>query len=192
MTEQPDDKSLQRRRAVAILIAAVAAILALTAVPLWMANASRQVALDEAFERLQRYRQITSQDAELLPQYEALLQTQKTSGNHLRSDTVAVAGAEMQRRVTAITAANYAQVTSTQILPPGEEKGFIRITLRVRLRGTLPAILQTLYAIETDDVYMFVDKIGLTDNLIGRNRAQDTVRPMNAEFDLIAYMPEAS
>jgi hypothetical protein len=192
MTEQPDDKSLQRRRAVAILIAAVAAILALTAVPLWMANASRQVALDEAFERLQRYRQITSQDAELLPQYEALLQTQKSSGNHLRSDTVAVAGAEMQRRVTAITTANYAQVTSTQILPPGEEKGFIRITLRVRLRGTLPAILQTLYAIETDDVYMFVDKIGLTDNLIGRNRAQDTVRPMNAEFDLIAYMPEAS
>ncbi len=120
------------------------------------------------------------------------MQTQKRAGKHLRSDTVAVAGAEMQRRVTAITAANDAQVTSTQILVPGEEKGFVRITLRVRLHGTLPAILETLYAIETDEVYMFVDKLALTDNLIGRRRGQQAVRPMNAEFDLVAYMPEAS
>lgn len=191
MTEQTD-KPRQRRRAVAILVAMIAAILALTAAPAWMANASRQAALDEAHERLQRYRQIASRDAELLPQYESLVQAQKSTGKHLRSDTVAVAGAEMQRRVTAITTANGAQVTSTQILPPGEEKGFVRITLRVRLRGTLPSILQTLYAVETDDVYMFVDEVGLTDNLIGRSRAQNTVRQMSAEFDLVAYMPEAS
>lgn len=186
------DKRRQRRLAVAILIAVVAVILALTAGPVWVANSTRQAALDQARERLQHYRQIASRDAELLPQYESLVQTQKTSGKHLRSDTVAVAGAELQRRVTSITGANQAQVTSTQILQPTDEQGFVRITLRVRLRGTLPAILQTLYDVETDDVFMFVDNLGLTDNMIGRSRAQNVVRQMDVQFDLIAYMPEAS
>lgn len=186
------DKPRQRRLAIVILVAFVSATLALTVGPMWMANASRQASLDQADERLQRYRQIAARDAELLPQYEVLVQSQKTSGKHLRSDTVAVAGAEMQRRVTAITTANSARVTSTQILPPADEKGFVRITLRVRLQGTLPALLQTLYDIETDEIYMFINKVGLTDNLIGRSRAQGTARPMNAEFDLVAYMPEAS
>jgi general secretion pathway protein M len=186
------DKKRGRALAVAILIAIVAVILALTAGPVWMANASRQAALDQAHERLQRYRQIAARDAELLPQYETLAQNQKTSGKHLRSDTVAVAGAELQRRVSSITSANQAQVTSTQILPPSEEQGFVRITLRVRLRGTLPAILQSLYDIETHDVYMFVDNVGLADNLLGRNRAPEAIRPMDAQFDLVAYMPEES
>jgi general secretion pathway protein M len=186
------DKKRGRALAVAILIAIVAVILALTAGPVWMANASRQAALDQAHERLQRYRQIAARDAELLPQYETLAQNQKTSGKHLRSDTVAVAGAELQRRVSSITSANQAQVTSTQILPPSEEQGFVRITLRVRLRGTLPAILQSLYDIETHDVYMFVDNVGLADNLLGRNRAPAAILPMDAQFDLVAYMPEES
>jgi Tfp pilus assembly protein PilX len=153
------DKKRGRALAVAILIAIVAVILALTAGPVWMANASRQAALDQAHERLQRYRQIAARDAE---------------------------------RVSSITSANQAQVTSTQILPPSEEQGFVRITLRVRLRGTLPAILQSLYDIETHDVYMFVDNVGLADNLLGRNRAPEAIRPMDAQFDLVAYMPEES
>ncbi len=64
------------------------------------------------------------------------------------------------------------------------------MALKVRLRGTLPAILQSLYDIETGDVYMFVDDVALRDNMIGRSRAQ--VRAMDAEFELVAYMPEAS
>jgi general secretion pathway protein M len=181
------DRKQQRRLAVGILAGIVIAVLAITAGPVWISNASRQAMLDDAHDRLQRYQQISARDQELLPQYEALLRKQRSAGNHLRSETSAVAGADL---VKTITGANQAQILSTQLLPVSEEQGFLRVTLKVRLRGTLPAILQSLYDIETGDVYMFVDNVALRDNMIGRSKAQ--VRPMDAEFELVAYMPEAS
>jgi general secretion pathway protein M len=186
------DKTKQRQLAVAILAAFVTAILAVTAGPVWVANASRQATLDQANERLQRYQQISARDRELLPQYETLLKKQRSAGNHLRSETSAVAGAELQRRVKDITSTNQAQILSTQIMPVSEEQGFVRVTLKVRLRGNLPAILQSLYDIETDDVYMFVDNVALRDSMVGRSQFKVQIRPIDAEFDLIAYMPETS
>lgn len=184
------DRKRQKQLAVGLLAGLVVTFALLTAGPVWMANASRQASLDEAHERLQRYEQITARDRELLPQYQALLQKQRSAGKHLRSETSAVAGAELQRLVKAITAGNQAQILSTQLLPVTEEQGFLRVALKVRLRGNLQAILQSLYDIETGDVFMFVDDVALRDNMIGRSKAQ--VRPMDAEFELVAYMPEAS
>ena len=184
------DKNQSRRLAVGILAGAVIALLTITAGPVWLANASRQAALDDAHERLQRYKRIAARDQELLPQYEANSSWQRSAGNHLRSETSAVAGAELQRLVKTITGRNQAQILSTQLLPVSEEQGFLRVALKVRLRGRLPAILQSIYDIETDDVYLFIDNVSLRDNMIGRS--DPAVRPMDAEFELVAYMPEAS
>ena len=186
------DAKQQRQLAIGLLVLAVIAFLGVTAGPVWYANASRQAALDQAQERLQRYEQIAARDTELLPQYEALRQVQKSAGNQLRSDTAAVAGAELQRRVKDITAVHQAQIVSTQILPVASEEGFVRIALRVRLRGVLPSILRSLYDIETNDVHMFLDNLSLRNNAAGLRQRQLLNRPMEAEFDLIAYMPEES
>jgi general secretion pathway protein M len=182
----------QKQLAVGILAGLAIAVFAITAGPIWIANASRQATLDEAQERLQRYQHIRERDQALLPQYQALLQKQRSSGNHLRSETSAVAGAELQRIVKAVTASNRAQILSTQLLPVSDEQGFLRVALKVRLRGDLPAILQSLYDVETNDVYMFVDNLHLIDNMAGRGMPQGQLRPMDAEFELVAYMPEAS
>jgi general secretion pathway protein M len=184
------DRKQQRQLAIGILAGVVALAIMLTAGPLWYANASRQASLDEVHERLQRYRQISARDRELLPQYQVLLNRQRSAGNHLRSETSAVAGAELQRLVKTITGRYQAQILSTQLLPVSEEQGFLRVALKVRLRGDLAAILQSLYEIETDDVYMFVDNVALRDDMIGRTSVR--IRPMDAEFELVAYMPEAS
>ena len=180
----------QRQLAIGLLAAAIIAVLAITAGPVWMANASRQATLDDAYERLQRYQQISARDQELLPQYEEQLRTQRAAGNHLRSETSAVAGAELQKLLKEITSRSKAQILSTQLLPVTEEQGFLRVALKVRLRGELQPILQSLYDIETDDVYMFVDGLALRDNMVGRTNS--TYRPMDAEFELVAYMPETS
>ena len=171
---------------------AMIVFLGVTAGPVWYANASRQAALDQAQERLQRYEQIAARDTELLPQYEALRQAQKSAGNQLRSDTAAVAGAELQRRVKDITAVHEAQIISTQILPVAGEEGFVRIALRVRLRGVLPSLLRSIYDIETNNVHMFLDNLSLRNNATNLRQRQVLIRPMEAEFDLIAYMPEES
>jgi general secretion pathway protein M len=182
----------QRQLALAILVAFIAAPLCITALPIWAANASRNATLAEGIERLQRYEQIAARDKELLPQYEAMIRKQKSAGNHLRSDTPAVAGAELQRLVKSIASRNKAQIMSTQILPTSEEEGFVRVALTVRVRGTLPAVLQSFHDIESDDVYMFLDNVSLRDNAVGRSQFKVQVRPIDAEFDLIAYMPETS
>ena len=135
------DKRQQRRLAIGILAGTIAIALLITAGPVWVANASRQATLDDAHERLQRYRQVSARDRELLPQYQRLLQQQRSAGNHLRSETSAVAGAELQRILKTITGRNQAQILSTQLLPVSEEQGFMRVALKVRLRGELPAIL---------------------------------------------------
>ena len=186
------DSKQQRQLAIGILVLAVLAFLGLTAGPVWYANASRQAAMDQAQERLLRYEQIAARDKELLPQYEALRQAQKSAGNQLRSDTAAVAGAELQRRVKDITAVHEAQIVSTQILPIATEEGFVRIALRVRLRGVLPSLLQSVYDIETNEVHMFLDNLSFRNNAAGLRQQQMLIRPMEAEFDLIAYMPEES
>ena len=184
------DNNRQRQLAIGLLVIVVVALLSITVLPVWAANASRQARLDEGMERLQRYEQIAARDDELLPQYEALISRQKSAGNHLRSDTPAVAGAELQRRVKSIASANTTQIVSTQVQPFADELGFVRVSLKVRLRGTLPAILQSFYSIETDDVHMFLENVSLRDNMVGRSNA--SIRTMEAEFDLVAYMPETS
>lgn len=189
MIEKLDNKQ-QRQLAIGLLVAAIIAVMTITVGPVWVANASRQATLDDAHERLQRYQQISASDKELLPQYEAQLRKQRSAGNHLRSETSAVAGAELQRLVKEITGRSRAQILSTQLLPVSEEQGFLRVALKVRLRGELQAILMSLYDIETDDVYMFVDGVSLRDNMGGRTNGIH--RPMDAEFELVAYMPEAS
>ena len=186
------DAKQQRQLAIGLLMLAVIVFLGVTAGPVWYANASRQAALDQAQERLQRYEQIATRDTELLPQYEALRQAQKSAGNQLRSDTAAVAGAELQRRVKDITAVHEAQIVSTQILPVASEEGFVRIALRVRLRGVLPSLLRSIYDIETNNVHMFLDNLSLRNNATNLRQRQALIRPMEAEFDLIAYMPEES
>ena len=191
MIERLNDKQ-QQRLAVAILGVAVAVVASLTVLPIYAANASRQDTLDQAQARLVRYQHIAERDQELLPQYESLRSRQKSAGNHLRSDTVAVAGAELQRLIKQITARHKAQIMSTQILPAAEEEGFVRIAIKVRVRGLLPAILQSVYDVETNDVHMFVDNLAIRNNAAASRSRQLAMLPMDADFDLIAYMPEES
>ena len=110
------NKDRQRQLAVGLLVTVFIALLSVTALPIWAANASRDARLADGMERLQRYEQIAVRDEKLLPQYEALIRKQKSAGNHLRSDTPAVAGAELQRLVKTITSGNSTQMLCTDII----------------------------------------------------------------------------
>ena len=99
---------------------------------------------------------------------------------------------ELQRLIKQITARHQAQIVSTQILPAAEEEGFVRIAIKVRVRGVLPSILKSVYDVETHDVHMFVDNLSIRNNAAASRSRQLAMLPMDADFDLIAYMPEES
>lgn len=186
------EKKRQRQLAIVILIILLGAFFSITALPIWLANASRQANIEQLHDRLLRFRQVATSDASLRPQYEDLKRSQMSDGHFLKSDTVAVAGAELQRMIKDITTANLAQVISTQILPAGQEQGFIRITIKVRLRGTLPSVLQSIYDIETSEVFLFLDNVSMRDSTPARRPRQLAIKQMDTDFDLIAYMPDLS
>lgn len=186
------DRSRQRLLATVILAFAVAAVLGMTVLPIWNANASRQETLDDLKERLHDYQRIAYRDASLLPRYRALRQSELAAGHYLKSGTPAVAGAELQRRVKDIAADSRAQIISTQILPFTQEAGFVRISLKVRIRGASAAILEALYGIETDDVYMFIESLTMQENALSRRVQATELRPMDAELKLTAYMPDSA
>ena len=189
MIRQLDNKQRQQL-AVALLVVVLGIILSVTAMPLWLANASYRADIDQLNTRLQTYRLVTTRDANLLPQFEQLKHSQLTDGHYLRSETAAVAGAELQRMVKEIAAANQAQILSTQILPASPEQGFVQITLKVRLRGTYEGVLRSLYDMETNDIFLFLDNISMRDSTAARRPRQIEIRTMDADFDLVAYMPD--
>jgi general secretion pathway protein M len=180
----------QRWLAIAILVAFCAAVLSVTALPLWSANAAQQAKIDQMQDQLQRFHQVADMDGGLRPEFERLKQSLLSDGHYLQSDTVAVAGAELQRIIKNVSAANQAQVLSTQILPVGKEQGFIRVAIKVRLRGTFPSILHSFYDLETNDVFLFLDKVSLRESAGQLRSTQFQAKQTDANFDLIAYMPD--
>ncbi len=147
----------ERKLAIGILGMVVVLQLALIIVPVWRANADYASQIDQLQARLQTLRSRVAADTALRPRYEQLVRSQAAAGHHLKVDTEAVAAAELQRIVKAITSNNAAQILTTQILPTAEEQGFIRIALKVRVRGPLEGIVQSIYDIEANQIFLFLD-----------------------------------
>jgi len=189
MIERLNDDQ-QRRLAIAILCGFVLAALAVTALPAWMTSAALNEQIRQMQATLLRLQTQTDADEALRPRYEQLLRSHASSGHHLKSDTEAVAAAEVQRVVKTITANNAIQILTTQILPIAEEGHFVRVTLRVRVRGTYEGIVQSVYDIEANQTFLFIDNLSMRNGARRRIRGTDEVNQFDGDFDLIAYMPK--
>lgn len=180
----------RRQLAVGILSAVVLLALAVTVFPVWTVNAAYNSQIKQLQTRLEQLRSNVTADEALRPQYEQLVRSQSTTGHHLKSDTEAVAAAELQRIVKRIVSGNGTQILSTQIIPAGEEQGFIRVALKVRLRGPLDGIVQSLYDIEASPTFLFLDKMSIRTSSRRRARTSNPINQFDNEFELTAYMPK--
>jgi len=186
------DKKQQRVLAVALLFVVLVLGIGAIAVPAWSINASYRQDIFQIQDRLQTLQRIAASDSQLRPRYEQILATYQGAGNYLRSSTEAVAAAELQRTLKELAGASGVQVLSTQILPAGVEGEFVRVGLRARVRGTLPGIVNTIHAIETNSVFLFLDNLSLRDSSDARRRRQDSSVYFHLDLDLITFMPDQS
>lgn len=179
----------QRQLALALLLFLVLAVASVVIVPLWSANTSYQENIAQMQQRLQKLRNIAASDARLRPRYERIRAAQLAAGHYLTSNTEAVAAAELQRILKTLTATNGVQVLSTQILPTSDERQFLRVAIRARLRGTLPAIVDTAYSIETNSTFLFLDNVSLGNQTDRRRGPGTTSTQFEVNMDIVAYMP---
>ena len=87
------------------------------------------------------------------------------------------------------------QVLSTQIVTAKQEQGFTRVTLRVRMKGSLESLVAVFYALETGNPYLFLDDVSLRGRAVVRQRSAaikkagaSRQRLLDAEFSLSAYI----
>jgi len=187
------DASRQRQIAVGLLVIAAILLLCVTILPVTLANRALNGEIETLHGRLQRLETIASQDEELRARYTKLRQNQATRGYFLQGDSEAVASAELQRILKNITTAHGTQLMSTQILPAVTEDSLTRVSLRVRIRGPVEGLVESLYELESNLALLFLDNISIRTAVSVRQRLRvaNNNLPFEANFDLTAYMTEA-
>lgn len=112
----------------------------------------------------------------------------------------ALAGAELQNRISRETTRHGLSLRSAQILPTVTEEGFHRIGVRVALEGTLGGLRHLLYGIETAPTFLFVENLEIRSRSGGRiirRQAQQQGRPnvdelLAIRFDVHGYRREGT
>jgi hypothetical protein len=182
--------SQRRTLAASLLCLVVVGILSFTVVPIWLVNRSMDSRIEELADLLVRYENIAAQDAHLRDHYARLTEARSSSGQLLKSESESVAAAEIQRALRAITDSNDAELLSTQILPAAEldEEGLQPVGVRVRIRGTLPSVVESVYDLESNSMLLFLENFSL--RIAGDRRLGNSpvTRYFEAHFDVIGLM----
>jgi len=182
------DNAQQRKLALSLFGIVFVLVTSAIAIPAWSVNAAHRENISQMQQRLGQLQQMAADDTELRPRYEQIRAAQSSAGNYLQSNTEAVAAAELQGILKRLAAANGTQVLSTQILPAGQEEQFVRVVLKARLRGKLTGIFDTFHAIESNDIFLFLDNVSLRDNADRRRTLQASTKHFEVDLDLITFM----
>ncbi len=188
------NKTQSRLLALLILGALIALVVVLTVMPVWSANRHYSEVISGQEGRLEQLQRSAAIGASLQGRHDQLRRWQASDTQYLKSTSEALAGAELQRVVKRISVAQKAQLLSTQILPSQEEGGFTRVSLKVRIRGTLEQIVRVIHALETSTPFLFLDKVSLRSHGSLRSRLAKgaAVGTLDTDFDLIGYMRASS
>ena len=184
--------SQSRALAVAMLAIAVLGALALLFGPFVWLHLRYDRAIDDATDRLDRYRRVAAQAPELRKALD-LMREKDSRRFFLRNSAPNLAGAELQELVKSAIEGNGGRITTSQNPPPRDDGTMKQIAANVQFFATTPALAKILYAIETQQPMLVVENL--------------TVRPLNAfrgfkpgpgqepelnvQFDVVAWsLPE--
>mgnify|MGYP001813758360 FL=1 len=187
------DRKQRRLLALAILLLALALVFSITVLPVLLANQHYRDTIAGLEGRLQQLQRAAAIGDTLQPQYEQLKRWKTSDAQYLKSNSAALAAAELQSLVKRIIVSKNAEVVSTQILTTRQEEGFDRVALKVRIRGELENIIQAFYVIETGEPFVFMDNVSVRASRGRRIRGQaPTLQTLDIDMELIGYMPHSS
>lgn len=187
----------QRALAVLILLGLVAAVFGFLVVPVWSLYAHYDDTLETMQDRLVRFRRAAAVEQDLNARHEALKRWQAADSSLLKSETRALAGAELQRIAKRAIQPGGGQVLSTQALPVVEEQGAARVGIRIRMRSDLEAAVKIFYNLETGQPFLFIDNVS-TRKSVRRVRRTRKRKPnvaadrLDLDFELFGYIHEGA
>lgn len=181
-----------RQLALGLLVAAIVAVIAAIAIPVWIVNRHYDAALDDAANKLDRYRRIATTRPEVARQLEAV-RAKESRKFFLRSGATAMSAAEAQEALRAIIEANSGRLITMQAPTVRDEGRYRQISVNVQLTANIFALRKILHAIETNTPYLFVDNLMVRTQVPGNFRPGPGAEPdMYMTFDVSGYAQTGS
>ncbi len=188
-----DQLNKQQKRWVALGLLGVVVLFVILIVIVPLINAGldyNETKQDLAF-RLKRYKEVIASKDKVQANAENVKKQYAEQEYFNTRETEALASADLQKFIkTAISAAG-GQLTSTQVLPSKTEEDITRITVKVRMNGTIEHLRRALYDIEMSKPLMIVEEMDIRPVRGRRNRKTRKIEPsnkMNVNFQVASFM----
>lgn len=152
---------LGRLAAMGILLTALLAVLQLAVVPAWKAYSAKGQQLEIARDQLERLQRLAAQLPALRTQVARLRDEDPLAPFLLQAANDALAAAELQERLKAITLAHDGRVLSTRVLKGAVDGPFEQVVVEARLEMSLEGLQDLLYEIQTKKPYLFIDDLSI-------------------------------
>jgi general secretion pathway protein M len=185
------EKNQQRWLAVGLLLMLVAVLVSLVLVPVLFQVYEYRESIDNLQFRLDRYNRKIARKDDLIRHIAKTREELEQTGYFGLYKTAAMASADLQKQVKHAVTSSGGQLTSTQALPPKDMDGLTEIVIKVRLSGSLEAIADSLYKIETGLPYMVVEKLKILSVRGRRNRRTrklEQIDKVNVNMEIRSFM----
>jgi len=186
-----------RVAALALLLVLLALVWVVGLSPLLDSYRADRETVAFASDQLPRLQQLAASAPLLRAELERISRDPTGSTRLLSGASDALAGADLQNRVSQDATRHGLALRSAQVLPPVAEEGFRRIGIRVALEGSIAGLHRLLYTIETSPTFLFVDNLEIRSRSGGRivqrqNQQIQADERLAIRFDVVAYRREAA
>lgn len=149
----------RRALALAILIAVIGVIGAVTLLPVLNRSAEYDESIDNLGFQLQRYLRLVDQEAPLQKRLSQLTSQDRQGEGLLAGESDAIAAANLQALFKQWVQEAGGRLESTQIIPSSTEGVMERIGIRAQFSGDIGALQGVLFELEFGETMLFVDRL---------------------------------
>jgi general secretion pathway protein M len=159
-------KTQGRLAAISILVATLLLLVFAFSAPIWWLHKRYDDKIEEYSDQLQRYRRV----GVLRPAIESSLQDvekREPRKYYLKSNTPALAAAELQDLLTRIIEGSQGRMISSQALPDKEEKKSptpVKVAISIQMNATIVPLQLILHAIEDHTPSLFIEQLTVRAN----------------------------
>ena len=188
---QPLAINASRWSALGILLALIAILYWLVAMPLMGLYLGYRENIDDLQFRLSRLQKVASEKNGLQDNLEKLKSLGRGDESFFPTQAASLASAALQTQIKQAVTEAGGELTSTQVVPERNEEQFSRIGVKVRMSGSTPILKDVLYHFESTKPFLFVENLNIRPIRMPRNPAAKN-KPMpdrlSIDFDVVGYM----
>ena len=180
-----------RAAAIGLLLVAVAAVMAMLALPVWWLFDRYDSAASQMARQLRSYTSLNQLRPNLMKAVETL-KTGDTKKFFVKGATAALAGADLQDVAKAVIEANGGRMLSSQLLPHKDDNGVRQVNATIQMTANIQNLRQILHAMESREPYLFLDNLTVRSQVPSGFKPQAGFEPeMFIQFDVSALIPLA-